>query len=109
VAERTRKGTIHPVSRNERGEVQGVFVEQDGRGVPVRSGTLTMRPVKGETPDGNYIKTKWDEGQKHFKATIHGDIPGEAEGEHEGPTKVNSPAYRDGWDRIWGGGPAGEA
>ena len=108
MAETVRKGVIHPVAKSKEGHVRGVFIEKDERGAPIGSATLEMRPVaEGEPVGPGHIRTEWDEGNGHYKATIHGEPPVEPGG--SGPPKVNSKAFQSGWDRIWGGGPEGEA
>lgn len=57
-------------------------------------GLGVMRPIEDGKPvlNGEVVSLQRIEGDRYAVTTLY----------HAGPSKVSTPAYRDGWDRIFG-------
>lgn len=81
----------------------GPQIAPDGSRVCVRHtedhqvGLGVMRPIEDGKPvlDGEVVSLQRIEGDRFAITTLY----------HAGPPKVTFPAYRDGWDRIFGKEP----
>lgn len=71
-----------------------------------------MRPVVEGKPlagDGDLVQLEASETPGEYRATTMATIKGGQVTEHKGPAKVASPAYRDGWDALFGHKTVGQA
>ena len=92
------KGVLEPIGYRSDGTVLGrLRTEEDGER------TVAFTPVPDGKPpaEGEYAYLTDMPGTPYLAAEVH--RPG------SGPPKVNSQAYRDGWERIFGPKAAGEA
>jgi hypothetical protein len=97
----TRKGVLLPLQHNGQGGIRGIY--KDDKGVSLRE----FRPVEeGKPIMGELAKLTPREESRLMDAEIMSlpstpVAPTSTTG-HEGPAKVNSEAYRQGYDRIFG-------
>lgn len=96
----SKKALILPLASNPSGGIRGLVFDQDGiRGAefqPISEG----QPIMGE-----YVEISPREGSPLLNAEFN-RLPGvpsapRTEG-RKGPAKVNSRAYTEGWERIFG-------
>lgn len=88
----TRKALLLPLAQGEGGTIVGLAIDDQGVTPYATSPLEEGRPIMGDTADLSPIPgTPW------VRAEI---TPGP--GSRSGPAMVNSPAYRDGYDRIFG-------
>lgn len=71
----------------------------------------TMRLVKEGAPmmPGEGAFALRDRGEGHFDVTPLVEPQPKAEGGHKGPARVNTRAYQEGWDALFGKRPAAQA
>lgn len=110
---KTRKGTVIPIAHSDQGDVRGILVEKDG------TASLTeFRRLKEGQPimGGNTTRLAPIENTPYLAAEItEVKLPGVPEPPKaespKGKARVGySPAYAEGWDRIFGKkNEAGEA
>ena len=85
-----------------RGSVVTRFKDYGGGDVEVQ--TQTLEPLQdGVSPMGEVVALTPEKGHAPFyRVETLAEAPVKA---HPGPANVSSEAYRDGWDRIFGGVP----
>lgn len=98
----TPRAVILPLGPADRpGEFVGAAIDDDGTHRIVK-----FSPVEeGKPIMGRYVEATPRPGTPFLDATY----PLERRSTRSGPARVNSAAYRDGWDRIFGQKPEGEA
>jgi len=108
----TTKAIVLPLAHNANGDVRGLVLDETGiRGAEFR------RIEDGKPIMGEYVELKGREGSPLVDAEFHklpGSVvppaPEEVKAQGRGPARVNSNAYREGYDRIFGRkDPIGEA
>lgn len=94
-ANEPKKATVLPLSTNERGDVLGLVMDEQG----TRPAQF-LRVPEGEVGDTALVPR---EGTGLLDAEFRGGTKG------KGPSKVTSEAYRANYDRIFGKQPVAEA
>jgi hypothetical protein len=92
---------------NDHGDIRGIYVDEDGPQPRELKKVDPGTPLMGD----EVISLSQREGAPFLDAevtTINEDA-GESTAGHSGPCRVNSKAYRDGWDRIFGNQEPAEA
>jgi hypothetical protein len=102
----TKKALVLPIAHNEKGDFRGLVLDENG----VRPSEF-RRIEEGKPIIGDFVSVTPREGSHLLDAefTRMPGSPRPPEGEarpvpHQGPAKVNSRAYCDGWERIFGRG-----
>lgn len=97
------KGVIIPLAHDGKGTVRGVLVDEAGVHPADFRKVEDGQPIMGEVLQvvGPVEGTPFYEVERTRVLSPAGD--------RHGPAMVNSDAYRDGWDLIWGKGKVAEA
>lgn len=94
--EKKDKIYFYPVQNNSDGSTTAIRLDKDG----IHTGTITpMKDGKPVPPGHECIhyqpidgQAPWAEGEVLYSNNVEG----------HGPAKVNSEAFKSGWDAIWG-------
>lgn len=100
----TRKGVLLPMQISDKGGIRGMYIDEHG--IQPRQ----LSPVKPGEPimTDEVVSLSKREGTPFLDAEVTtlgcgGMAPMEAsETGHDGPCRVNSKAYQNGWERIFG-------
>lgn len=102
MSEDSTKKVVLPLSHNARGDIRGLVMDEQG----VRPVEFT-RIEEGKPIMGDYVALSPREGSPLLNAEFT-RIPGTGGARppevrtSSGPPRVSTPAYRDGYDRIFG-------